>query len=264
MNEVIEKETGDLYSDCFRVLGKNQWLAQGKLLVDQLGLSMESVRGKRCLDGGCGHGALCYELSQLGAAEVTGVDLKPTPNEGGFEGVKNVKFAQGSLMSLPFSENSFDLVVSSGVLHHTANPEKGFSEMARVLKPGGKIILGVYGKHGLFPYVLSVMRVFTVKLPIIRKNWVSRLVNWLKIDPIWRYQVLDYLYVPILRRYSPTEVSELFVKHGIKKPERISNITAIKAKDYVSKNTSYSYDHRQLSSRLLFGHGFIVMAGIKE
>lgn len=264
MNEIIEKETGDLYSDCFRVLDKEQWLAQGKLLADQLGLSNELVHGKRCLDGGCGHGALCYELCRLGAAEVTGVDLKPTPHEEGFVGVENIKFVQGSLMNLPFPENSFDLVVSSGVLHHTTNPDLGFSEMARVLKIGGTMILGVYGKHGLFPYVLSVARIFTIKLSIIQKKWVSKLLSWLKVNPIWRYQVLDYLYVPILRRYSPTGVKGLFIKYGVKNPERISNITVAKAKNYVSKNTSYSYDHRQLSSHLLFGHGFIVVGGIKK
>lgn len=263
-NQEIERNTGDLYSDCFKVFDREQWRMQGKLLADQLGLNREKVQNKKCLDGGCGHGALCYELNQLGASEVIGVDLKPTPKEEEFKDLAKVKFVPGSLLNLPFADDFFDLAVSSGVLHHTVDPEKGFSEMARVLRPGGKMILGVYGKHGLFPYILTILRIFTVKIPIVPKTWISKLIDWLKLNPIWRYQVLDYLYVPILRRYNPEEVKKLFLKYKVKYPQRISNITPEKAKEYISKKASYSYDHRKLSSKLLFGYGFIVIEGIKE
>lgn len=261
--ENIEKNTGDLYSDCFRLFNGDQWLAQGELLADQLGLTADQVRGKKCLDGGCGHGALVYQLHALGASEAVGIDLKPTPPQDFFKDIPTARFVQASLMQAPFADQTFDVVVSSGVLHHTINPEKGFSELARVLKPGGEFILGLYGKHGIFSYCLWIARIFTVKLPIIPKALVTKVIDWLKLNPIWRYQVLDYLYVPILRRYSPNEVRAMFAKYGINNPHRVSNITQDKAKKYVSRNTSYSYDYRALSSRLLFGHGFIVIKGTK-
>lgn len=264
-NGLTEKKTGDLYASCFRELDKEQWFYQGKLLADQLGLSLDLVKDKICLDGGCGHGSLVYQMSEMQAASVTGVDLEPCPPPEMIAGIKNIEFVKASLASLPFPDNKFDLVVSSGVLHHTTDPGKCFKEMTRILKPGGTLILGVYGKHGLFPWYLSLARIFTVVLPLMPKSFVVFWINLFKLDPIWRYQLLDYLYVPILRRYSVSQVmNNFFQDNGFTDIYRVSNITADKAKNYNKNLTSYSYDHRKLINRLLFGYGFIVVRGVKK
>jgi len=261
----IEKETGSLYADCFNKLHYEQWLSQGKLLADQLSLDADIIKDKICLDAGCGHGSLVYQLHQLQAKHVVGIDLWPCPPVDPFFNVSNVEFKQASLMDLPFTNNSFDVVVSSGVLHHTINPAQGFKEMARVLKPGGLLVLGVYGKHGLFPYCLSLARVLTVIIPIISKKTVEWFINWFKLDPIWRYQILDYLYVPILRRYSPHQViNNFFQTNHIISAHRISNISDSKAQEHNKNKTSYSYDHRRWKNKILFGYGFIVVNGTKE
>ncbi|HAM95368.1 TPA: hypothetical protein DCP81_00210 [Candidatus Azambacteria bacterium] len=260
----IEQKTGDLYADCFKVLDEEQWHFQGQLLAEQLGITQRIVLGKVCLDAGCGHGSLTYQLLQLGAKEVYGVDLKPAPKQGAFDRFGNVSFVQASLLDLPFENNFFDVVVCTGVLHHTLNPEKGFAEMTRVLKPGGRFVLGVYGKHGLFPYCLALARFFTVTLPIVPEKLVSKLAELLRLNPIWRYQVLDYLYVPILRRYSPAQVKEMFLKYNFDEPVRLPNLTPERAQYFVSHHTSYSYDYTKLKSKILFGHGFIVVAGTKK
>lgn len=261
----IENITGNLYSDCFKVLHNDQWIAQGELLADQLGLDESIVKGKKCFDGGCGHGALEYRLAKLNAVDVTGFDLHPEIEEGRFMDLPHVHFVQGSLLEIPLPDNSFDLVVSSGVIHHTVDPEKSFSEMARILKPGGLLVLGVYGKHGLFPWCLQLARLFTIRIPIIRESFIRKVCDWIGLNPIWRYQVLDYLYVPILRRFTPKQVKEkFFVKNDLKNPTRISNLTVNKAKDYIKRNASYTYDYRKLKSRILFGHGFIVVSGEKS
>lgn len=263
-NNITEQKTGDLYSNCFQKLEKNQWLYQGKLLADQLGLNHEAVSGKACLDGGCGHGSLVVRLAELGAAKVVGVDLAPTPPADALANLNNIEFIKTSLLSLPFPDNSFDLVVSSGVLHHTVDPEKCFKEMARVLKPGGIFILGVYGKYGLFPWLLWLARIFTVKLPLAPKRLTDWLIKLFKLNPIWRYQVLDYLYVPILKRYTVKKViNGFFMENNFTDVCRVSNITTEKAKNYNNNMTSYSYDHRKLINRILFGYGFIVVRGKK-
>lgn len=263
-NKKTEKKTGDLYSDCFSKLKDDEWFYQGKVLADLINLQKNDVEGKVCLDGGCGHGALTWQISEKGAKITYGVDLKPAPKENKFVGKESIKFVSSSLLSLPFSDNFFDFVVSTGVIHHTIDPQKGIAELARVLKPSGKIIIGVYGKHGIFPYVLSFVRFFTVKIPIIPKRIIDKLIAFLKFSPMLRYQVLDYLYVPVLKRYSPKEVRGFLVKNGIDNCERVLNLSAREAKEYRRKGTVYTYDPRTFLSKLIFGYGFIVVSGKKS
>lgn len=260
----VESKTGDLYSDCWEYLTDEQWLAQGELLADQLGLDEAQVAGKTVFDGGCGHGAFDYRLAKLGAKEVVGFDLKPNPKMSLFADAPQVRFVQGSLLEIPFPDASFDLVVTSGVVHHTADPDKVFAELARLVKPGGRLIMGVYGKYGLFPWSCWLARLFTVRLPIIREPFMRKVCDMLKLDPIWRYQVLDYLYVPILHRFTPNGIRERFFnKHGFQNVERIRNLPPERASSYVKRNASYTYDYTSLSSRILFGHGFITIRGDK-
>lgn len=53
----------------------------------------------------------------------------------------NMDFMQGDAEKLPFSDNSFDIVISRLAFHHFPNPKRCFSEMARVLKTGGKMVV---------------------------------------------------------------------------------------------------------------------------
>lgn len=57
------------------------------------------------------------------------------------QGFCNIDFVQGDAEKLPFSDNSFDIVISRLAFHHFPNPKRCFSEMARVLKTGGKLIV---------------------------------------------------------------------------------------------------------------------------
>ena len=54
---------------------------------------------------------------------------------------------QGNAEKLPFEDNTFDFISSSGVLHHTPDMQKAVNEAWRVLKPGGEAIISVYYKN---------------------------------------------------------------------------------------------------------------------
>tara|TARA_B100001093_G_scaffold471723_1_gene494222 strand:+ start:763 stop:1572 length:810 start_codon:yes stop_codon:yes gene_type:complete len=56
----------------------------------------------------------------------------------------------GNGTNLIFKDNSFDVVISIGVLHHTGNLKKSISEVYRVLKPNGKLIMMIYRKPNVF------------------------------------------------------------------------------------------------------------------
>jgi SAM-dependent methyltransferase len=93
------------------------------------------------LDAGCGTGSLAFALAPL-VAEVVGVDTRTDYLEAGrAAAVTNVRFVEGDVMALPFGYAEFDLGCCHRVLHHVRRPELAVSELARVTRPGGKILL---------------------------------------------------------------------------------------------------------------------------
>lgn len=117
-----------------------------------------SLRGdEHILDVGCGSGLLLNEAARrLKHGKATGIDIW-SPHTGGgnydllmknasAEGVADqIEFKQADVRSLPFDDASFDVIVSSGALHHIGRErfdhERAINEMLRVLKPGGRIAL---------------------------------------------------------------------------------------------------------------------------
>src|SRR5438093_1911313 len=121
-----------------------QWL-------EDIQLPAEYFKGKLVLDAGCGSGRWTYAMASLGAT-VVAVDL----TEAGIEithrataHMDNVAVLQASLFQLPFNPESFDLVVSWGVLHHTPDTKKAFAWIAPLVKPGGQLYVMVYEKQNI-------------------------------------------------------------------------------------------------------------------
>jgi SAM-dependent methyltransferase len=93
------------------------------------------------LDSGCGTGALAFALSPH-VGEVVGVDVRADFLEAARERApENVRFVEGDSMSLPFQYASFDIAGALRALHHIRRPELAVSELARVTRPGGRILV---------------------------------------------------------------------------------------------------------------------------
>ena len=104
------------------------------------------------LEVGCGTGQLSNFLG-IGARRVTGADLclNSLRLAEGFrssQGLDNVRFVQMNLFKPAFATGAFDVVMCNGVLHHTADPYGGFVGIARLVKPGGHIVIGLYNQYG--------------------------------------------------------------------------------------------------------------------
>ena len=96
---------------------------------------------ERALDSGCGAGALAFALAPH-VREVIGVDLAADLVEAGRRHAPaNVTLLEGDATALPFGVGEFDLAGSLRVLHHVRRPELVVSELARVIRPGGRILL---------------------------------------------------------------------------------------------------------------------------
>jgi SAM-dependent methyltransferase len=97
--------------------------------------------GETVLDVGCGTGALAHAIAPL-VGRVTGVDGDEAILEAARDGAPaNCVFVIGDAMDLPFEYGSFDIVGCLRVLHHVRRPELVVSEMARVTRPGGTILV---------------------------------------------------------------------------------------------------------------------------
>lgn len=105
-------------------------------------------RGARILDAGCGTGLLTLALmrSVHFPVNITALDLSATSISAARKAVaespgraRDVAFAESNLLSLPFADNSLDLVVTSGALEYVSLAE-GMAELARVIMPGGHLL----------------------------------------------------------------------------------------------------------------------------
>lgn len=96
---------------------------------------------ERALDAGCGVGALAFALAPH-VREVVGIDLSEANVDAARERAPaNCTFVVGELTSLPFEWGEFDLTGCARVLHHVRRPELVMSELARVTRPGGRILI---------------------------------------------------------------------------------------------------------------------------
>ncbi len=130
-------------------------------------------RGRNVLDIGCGPGWLTAQYA-AGGAEVSAVDLTPRAVDiaGRHVALRGLKAAiqVGNAEALPFADNSFDLVVASGVLHHTPDAQRAFREALRVTRPEGdaKITLyrkGIMHSPALFRVTRAAMRLCGMRHP---------------------------------------------------------------------------------------------------
>lgn len=103
------------------------------------------IAPSRALDVGCGSGHATHALArQFPQAEVTGVDLSAKAirlAEREYHHTSNLQFREGNAMQLPFNDQTFDLVISTGSVKHWPEPARGIAEMARVCKPAGTLII---------------------------------------------------------------------------------------------------------------------------
>jgi ubiquinone/menaquinone biosynthesis C-methylase UbiE len=104
------------------------------------------ARGQRVLEVGCGTGLILGRLA-TNAASAWGLDV--SPGMLGAARARGLQVVLGSATSLPFADASFDLVCSFKVLAHVPDIARALTEIARVTRPGGRMILEFYNPWSL-------------------------------------------------------------------------------------------------------------------
>jgi ubiquinone/menaquinone biosynthesis C-methylase UbiE len=155
-------------------------------------LKKTNFNGKRVLEIGLGQGAEAQRIIEAGAL-YNGIDFTE-------ESVTRVKL-RCTLFGLPFEslqimnaerisfpDNSFDIVFSHGVLHHSPRVEDIVREIFRVLKPGGNFVGMLYHRHSINYHVsIKMLRRFGIFLLFV--PGLSRLISVLTREPIDRLSI---------------------------------------------------------------------------
>jgi len=123
----------------------------GYLLEDTM-LPAEFFKGKTVLDAGCGVGRLSYAMAELGA-EVISMDYNDIAVKIAQEYFKDnpkVSVIQADILNPPLKPNSFDFILSWGVLHHTGDSKAAFDQLVPLVKNGGIFFVMLYEKYNVF------------------------------------------------------------------------------------------------------------------
>jgi ubiquinone/menaquinone biosynthesis C-methylase UbiE len=140
---------------------------------DRLRYSMEShilrcldeadFKGRQVLEIGLGQGADSEQIIRRGGQwsglELTQESVDRVRTRLTMRGLQSCGIKTGSVLEIPWPDGSFDVVYSHGVLHHVPEVRRAQFEIARVLRPGGRLIAMLYAKHSLnYWFAISLVR----------------------------------------------------------------------------------------------------------
>jgi SAM-dependent methyltransferase len=101
--------------------------------------ALAEIRPRRVLEVGCGWGELAEWVARETGADVCATDLSPRMVELARERGLDARLAD--VQQLSFADGSFDAAVAAWMLYHVPDLDRGLSELARVLTPGGRLVV---------------------------------------------------------------------------------------------------------------------------
>ncbi len=171
------------------------------LVLDLLG----TVSGKAVLDVGCGDGAFSSELARRGGA-VTGLDANAMMIGSAQERAQceraHLGLVLGLAEDLPFHDATFDLVLAGATLCFVRNAEQAIREMARVLKPGARLVIGELGRFNLWAAQRRVRGWFGNPVwRTVKFRTAAQLRQLLSVAGLDVMTVQGAVYYPAMRRH---------------------------------------------------------------
>jgi SAM-dependent methyltransferase len=200
---------------------KNE-LAAGGLRVEThcLAFELDQVAGvpeaALVLDAGCGTGRYSAAWRRLfPQARVVGVDVNRAILHGGQVEAGALAPVNANLETLPFPSGTFDVVMSRGVIQHTAHPRQALGELLRVCKPGGLFYFYTY-RHGAYDVALGGLRKLAGGLgaPFCSRA-IYAACKALRLDPRAPTMILDELFVPIRFAFSEPTIRDWLQTSGV-------------------------------------------------
>ena len=159
---------------------------EGQFLMWIYPLKPSDFLDKIVLDAGCGMGRNSYWACSYGAKSLTAFDYDTRSVEAASVNLKI--FTQAEVLYQDIYNinylDKFDIVFSIGVIHHLADPKQAILNLYNSLKPGGKMLIWVYGDNLKSKIrLINMVRFFTSKLPI----FISHFLTYFLSIPFYLY-----------------------------------------------------------------------------
>lgn len=198
----------DAYNDWHAELGidanaETQWHAMLKPF-----LQCEDLAGKRVLEIGCGRGDFSCWVARNTQAHLTSADFSSTAVAKGREyahsvGLDDIHWEVMDIQSIAHPESGFDYVISCETIEHVPDPVRAVAELARVLRPGGKLFLTTPNYMNLLGLYRGYMRMkgtpFTeTGQPINKFVMLPRTLSWIRRAGLRvLHRESQYMFVPV-------------------------------------------------------------------
>lgn len=191
MSQANQQTIDDFGEQWTRYPGNDGYYASLELFGDICGplLTFAELEGASVAEIGSGSGRIVQMLLEAGAARV--VAIEPSKafevlKQNTAESASKIDYIQDVGESIPSGRN-LDYVLSIGVLHHIEDPNPVMRAAFRALRPGGRLLIWLYGREGNEAYLRFVepLRRITVHLPPALLSGFSHLLNALLGVYIW-------------------------------------------------------------------------------
>ena len=228
------KETKQSFEYQWKNLPEGKWLLSDprwrenvdKFILQELDNPRKWFKGKKVLDAGCGNGRWSYGFLKLGCS-VTAFDVSPSGcqwtrrNTKKFK--KRIKVFQSDIFELaktPLKKNSFDIIYSWGVLHHTYDTFEAFKKLVPFVKKGGVFHVYIYGinKKIHSNFIHFILHTFFGFFSLSKRHALSKIIGrlWGKSP----HSLFDAYSARIRHHHSPEEVKSWFILCGFKEVKR--------------------------------------------
>lgn len=147
-----------------------------------LGRLFQNFKGKKVLDIGCGTGRSIGDLKKIGA-EVVAADISEEMLKRAKKKFSDIETVLADICDLPFENESFDAVIAMFLIVHLRNLDEAFSEVYRVIKPGGVFILSNINQRKAPVLKIGKEEILIHSFYHMPKNVIGALEkNWFKVE----------------------------------------------------------------------------------
>ncbi len=202
----------------------------------------EEIKNMSVVDAGCGNGRNSFWLAKYGAKTILAFDIEKQTTKIAAQNLVEIPQCQVIQSSIydftPFvgKEKQYDYVFCIGVIQHLSEPVEALKNLTNFVKPGGRLVMWVYGKEGneKLLRLLDRVRYFTSKMPLPIVRFLSDLCGaftyilikvgqprnpYLVTAKSWSFRhlasvIFDQLVPPIANYWTRQEVIELAESSG--------------------------------------------------